>query len=204
MNTMKIGVLCIAVAACVSCGTARANTTYNFVDYPLLENGWTMSGQITTDGYTGTISSSDSNVNHLLSIWWEATNPNSPYSPITGFGSVTDDFSGTMQVNPSNITLDNMLIIVQGHDISGATWDLDSVVIPMEGGTYECSEVQNPSKEAWYYYSGGDPGTGLDGNGNWVIATAAPVPEPGTLTLLATAVLGLGGYLFARRRRAKG
>jgi hypothetical protein len=44
--------------------------------------------------------------------------------------------------------------------------------------------------------------SGLSGPGG--IAVTQDVPEPTSLTLLFSALLGFGGYLFARRRRAKG
>jgi hypothetical protein len=41
-------------------------------------------------------------------------------------------------------------------------------------------------------------------NNPWVIADAGqPIPEPGTLTLLVSAMLGLAGAFYLRRRRAK-
>jgi hypothetical protein len=43
----------------------------------------------------------------------------------------------------------------------------------------------------------------LAGNDPWVIATAQPVPEPATFTLVGTALLGLGGVVYLRRRGAK-
>jgi len=35
------------------------NITYNLVDYPLLQDGWSLSGQITTDGVLGTLLAAD-------------------------------------------------------------------------------------------------------------------------------------------------
>jgi len=38
---------------------------------------------------------------------------------------------------------------------------------------------------------------------SWVIATTTPVPEPASLTLLISALLGFAGAFYLRRRRAK-
>jgi hypothetical protein len=48
------------------------------------------------------------------------------------------------------------------------------------------------------------PGPGsIGGDGSWTIATAATVPEPATLTLLGSALLGLGVVYLRRRRGVK-
>jgi hypothetical protein len=53
MNTVRIRMLGVAVAlaATVSATTAIADTIYYFDNEPLLQNGWTLSGTIVTDGY---------------------------------------------------------------------------------------------------------------------------------------------------------
>lgn len=48
---------------------AKANITYNLIDYPAYENGYTLSGQIVTDGALRTLSNSD-----IVSWWFTATN----------------------------------------------------------------------------------------------------------------------------------
>ena len=44
-------------------------------------------------------------------------------------------------------------------------------------------------------------GFGLPADGYWVVATAAPpVPEPGTLALLAAGLFGLVAYAWRKRK----
>ena len=59
---------------------SRASMIYDIVDYPGLENGWTVSGTITTDGTIGTLSASN------ITAWsWTLTN-----------GGTTDTWSSTV------------------------------------------------------------------------------------------------------------
>jgi hypothetical protein len=70
---------------------------------------------------------------------------------------------------------------------------------------YQGCVWQDPSTDTLassFFDAGGETAPGYIGANNpWVIATA--VPEPGTLTLLVSALLGLVGAFCLRRRRAK-
>ena len=71
-----------------------------------------------------------------------------------------------------------------------------------EGPQYDMA-IDKPSDTAGF---GNVPGVGqtlnLGSTTTWVIATAQPAPEPSTVTLLGTALMGLG-VVYLRRRRAK-
>ena len=47
------------LAVCGASALQAGAVVYNIVNYPGLENGWTVSGTITTDGTIGTLSASD-------------------------------------------------------------------------------------------------------------------------------------------------
>jgi hypothetical protein len=54
---------------------ARADIIYNLIDYPADQNGWSISGTITTDGMTGYLTSND-----ILAWTWTATDGTSTIS----------------------------------------------------------------------------------------------------------------------------
>jgi hypothetical protein len=64
-TSLKRHALVVAIAAIVGFPLNTASNawagpiTYDWVDYPPLENGYTVSGTITTDGNTGTLAASD-------------------------------------------------------------------------------------------------------------------------------------------------
>jgi hypothetical protein len=50
----------IGVVAILCCGpAANATVTYHFVNYPADQNGWTLSGTVTTNGKTGALATTD-------------------------------------------------------------------------------------------------------------------------------------------------
>ena len=207
--------LLFSVALLLPVTAARAGIAYSFVDYPLDERQTTpfqpgqdtISGTIVTDGFVG--SAYGDNPGHILGGTLTLTTPGGSY---TGVDMI-------VQGNPDSLAFttdgNNFLLPVGGLIFFAA-------VVPDSGGelvsfeywnnepgdsVFQCglSEPDHTPLTAFYGRpTPNEPLGGISANDPWIIASGGqPVPEPGTLTLLASALLGLVGAVCLRRRRAK-
>ena len=186
------------------------DTTYNLMNYPAEQNGYSLSGFITTDGMVGTLSSSDVQS-------WSVTVTNSGNSSYTfqcTANSVQDVFpsdnggyinilSGVvatptqLTIPPDNTTYGENLWMVGNAD------SITSLIIWSNVSTQKFSECFCPlgpfqvgsDQNGW---ATTDPQ--LNGSTTWIIAQAAAVPEPSTIAMLAVGAIGLLGW--NRRRKA--
>ena len=178
-SALAAAYLSVAVFLLASVSNACAVTiTYDLVNYPSDQNGWTLSGFITTDGTIGAITRAD-----ILSWSFTATGPYVA-SPIFGRSSDEGSNDGPVGVvaTPQSLILDGAelgLVDPSSNSPPGSTGVLDwenNITWPLT----EYSLDSNSTGYAWY--SDETPSSSFALNG-YKIATTQPTPEPSTLAL---------------------
>jgi len=162
----------------------EASQIYTIESYPALQNNYTLTGTITTDGALGPISPSD-----ITSVRI-AIGPTPPGDLPWFLGY---NFSGSLFATPT--TLSAQVGTAQYFSAQGPCASSFEIGVLTESYTDTLAQLTN-GREILWHTSSQSPYT------DFVVATATPLPEPATLTLLGTALLGLG-VVYLRRRAAK-
>lgn len=198
---LKIGAL-----ALITCGVSTAQAasiTYSIIDNPSVENGWTVSGTITTDGTLGTLSRSN-----ILS-WaytftkgatvesWSSSDPTAA-SAVEGLVATS-----TQLILPGNVP--NNEVETLSLSYSGGTDD--QLFLVWERAGPSSGRFGGPAYDQYYgqdhggtntLWSTDSPGTSL--SSDWVIGTeqnSPVVPEPSTLVF---ATFGFGAIIIRQVR----
>jgi hypothetical protein len=206
-SALVLSSLVVAVVATSTTPTAKADITYNLVNYPASQGGDTLSGQITTNGNLSTPWTND-----FVSASFVITTPGGvTYTvPSANVYPIGVDI-GTLPTGTAN---SGSLLLPSGDAFalygptseSGGTADVE-----LDFVNYTHASSYTPEVRADLFQSAGGgttifadfnitgtPGS-IGSNQPWIVATT--VPEPTTLTLFVTALLGLVGFLFVRRQR---
>jgi hypothetical protein len=182
-RSIKASVVLLLLLA-VPCAVSAGNITYTIIDYPKMQNGWTLSGSITTNGTIGPLG-----VNDILSWSFMIKNGTSSYAYNSGTENVADSigFGGQVMASATQITLPpaagmntNRLVFFGAGDKADLIWVQKGPTANNNVSYYEADYVvgANEQNQAWY-----TPTATLDGtNTTWVIAS---VPEPSSVYLAA-------------------
>jgi PEP-CTERM motif len=203
-RALLLASLSLFLTFCLAAESMGGPITYNIESYAALQNGYTMSGTITTDGTIGTLASAD------VTGWsFSVTGPTSyqltSLTPTAGF------FLDNLTATATSLTLapptagQESLLGFEGGSFGSTITNLQydrNPANPAEGGPATDSYssfngTSTPSGIAWKDVVDNPPGLQLGGS-TWVIATvtASAVPEPSTLTL---ALLGMACLAVAQR-----
>ena len=218
--------LMFAIVVLASVSAARANITYNIVDYPGNVNNDSpnlgtnvLSGTIVTDGVLGTITSSD-----IVGGSWTLSNSTAGISLTTPIIPEQSSSTGNGNLFANNNTLvatSDSLFLPQGGFFAiskGDSFYSTNPVLNYEnavGGYEDAFDAWTPynndaTNQHYLYFANGSysdygfySGAGSILSTSWTIANGGtPTPEPTSLTLLISALLGLVGSVYLRRRRA--
>ncbi len=188
----------LAAVLLVSVSNAKADITYTMANYPADQNGYIVGGWIEVTGLGILNSAAD------FTAWdITMTPPGGPNLELTADNTfIADNVDGvdataTQLVLPQ--ALSQLMFAYQAGGFEGAL----AYQVGRDGeGGYAAFTPPPGQADLWEVaLSGPFGGPGEIGIDPMIIATA--VPEPGSLTLLASAMLGIG-VVYLRRRRAKG
>ena len=192
MKRLMLGIAFFLVSFAVVRG---ADITYNLVNYPADQAGYTLSGYITTDGTIGAITISDVQS-------WSYTIAQQGSTLATGSSPSGDlAFYGVI-ATPTQLLLPLTVGENPGSEInlfentSDVVWVNDSDGGPNANIPYYLASYNNALGPAW---STQNPQMG--GTEPWVIAQTAAVPEPSTLTLLFASGVALLVYRWRKNYR---
>ncbi len=171
---------------------AKAGTiTYDLTQTTSLQDGWTVTGTVTTNGATGTLVSGD-----VESWGFTLFNGKTSYA-----ASSTDEGSSTVlngvMASATGITLPD----------TADSEDLANELLLQAGSTFiEYNRQDGPTAEI-YKGAGAanllwdaDNAANIGGTDPWTLATAESVPEPSSIVLLGVASIGIIGLVWRRRR----
>jgi hypothetical protein len=181
-----------------------ADTIYSFISHPAYQNGYTLSGTITTDGNMGQLSQSD------INAWsWTATNGANTYSVNSAepgaevYPGSANLYAGSDYLAIPLVEGDGLSLLMTPTTAAGQVLQLgahtDSVLSSCHGPTGNLSpwwtdyispipdEVSTPAGNAWMIADDGAP---------------TSVPEPSSLVLACLALPALAGVFYLRRRNA--
>jgi len=203
MLTTTLRAMMLSTLLTLSPAVLAGSITYDIQNYPTDQNGWTLSGAITTDGKTGVLAPSD-----ILSWTWTITGGQldevGPIPPI--IVNSTDVSAGTnpsnLEATPTQILLPpgGVLSLVAEVEILGAGTSTSITYYRGQQPPFYSTEVQllgtrEPPVNPW---STDNPSMG--GTDPWVIAS---VPEPSSLYLLGFGAVCGSVYVMGHKRRER-
>jgi hypothetical protein len=202
-------VLAAAVPILVASGSGQArggDITYQLVNYPAYQDGWTLSGSITTNGTLGLLTNTDD----FLSWTWTVSQSGQPSFTVnsTEPGAYLES-NGPIMASSTQLILFLPPPVGNAVGAFGIGVDLDNSAV-LQTLTYLI--YSNPSRDLYsavnltpsgpdIFYWSDNESQALTPQGTFIIAAAA-VPEPASVVLGGLAAICGIAYGLARKSRA--
>jgi hypothetical protein len=185
-----LAVACLVFPAGVLATVPNAGAqdiTYNLVNYPTEQNGYSLSGQITTDGTIGPLAGSN-----VVSWAVEVNGTSSFHDGITEVDGYPLDATPTELRLLGGQTAGDELVLSSQNEMDMLVYTIDYQWA--SGDCFGSEWCDLNGKTMWDdpLYSEPLP---------WVIAQTATVPEPSAFALLGTALAALSVVCLRRRAR---
>jgi hypothetical protein len=187
-STTKWIVLAAAMLVLSGSGQARADLVYYLNNTPAYQNGWSLSGSITTDGTIGAITTAN-----VESWTWTITQNGASYTY-----SDASPFYDFVVGNYVEATSTQILLLVPPVDSDPAAY------LQLRSGDYyqgipTLSWLIPPDDVLWYGNGGNTDRFwayvgSIAPDTSWVIATAQSVPEPSSFVYFGIGGLTCLGY----------
>ena len=175
------------------------STTYNLVNHPDYQDGWTLSGTITTDGTIGLLQSSD-----ITSWTWTVTKPGSSQTYRSGPGTVsyadglTATNTGLLILIRTTSTAAEILLNTNSGGINDGYGNIGggSMSVP----TYYTGAAGLLQADHFVFYWGDGPSQSVAvPQEEFTFASTTAVPEPASLYLLGFAAVCVSVYVMGHK-----
>jgi PEP-CTERM motif len=171
-------VLAVLALFALATGDASAGSiTYNIVNMPEYQGGYTVTGTITTDGTIGDV------LGHITA--WNIQFGGATLSSTSGISEIGPSVGVMASATELYLAQPQSELVFDGYDPSD--FKLDAVIGWQLNGSSTEFAIQLGEDQGPVLYPGPTP------NPNWVIATAS-VPEPSTLIMLGIATVCFVAY----------
>jgi hypothetical protein len=207
-RTALLATLSLALVTGIAPASDGASITYNIQNYASLQNGYTLSGTITTDGNLGTLTGFDITAwSYTVTLGSTVVDNETSLTP-EAFAAARNLMATATSLTltpapPTNGTMQFENFIVLGinepHASSQLVWSRVGTGTIGQPAIDTYQEQVTFTTLIWNSTAQVPPGLTLGSEASWLIATLS-VPEPGTLTLALLGIPCIAAGLWARRR----
>jgi hypothetical protein len=196
IRALLAALLALSLTCCSATNSMGGSIVYNIQNYADLQNGFTLSGTITTDGTIGTLTSAD------VTAWsFSVAGPTQYQLTSQNPGAFLVVSNLTASATELSLAHTNTIGLIEGLTLVGPQPTAFPILsyqrIP---GADVYTSFGDQGANSWSDFAPFPPGLSLGGS-TWIIATAATVPEPGTLTLALLGGAWIGAVQWKRQCR---
>ncbi len=207
-STTKNVILAIAASMLAASGLGQArggDITYNLVNYQSYQEGWTLSGSITTDGTLGILTE-----RNIISWTWTVTYPSFNSYTYASDGIYSVEVIKNLQASAYELYVpvqinsgqNEVALELASPTPAGGISVLGWITPSSTGFITGLYQAQDTSLPFLFWYQIAPPATGP--GGSLIIAgSAPPVPEPSSIVLAGMAGVSCIAYGQARKQRAR-